>query len=142
MVSDHGEVWKITKNGLKRTLGTKAGADYTIISINGKREYLHRVIIGAFNGGSELEVDHLDMNKSNNILSNLEYVTHEENMKRAWKSGKVSQASKMKKVKHNNVTYDSITEMCKVLGLTIGAASDALKKGNKIKGYYAERVEV
>lgn len=40
---------------------------------------VHRLVMLAFIGPSELEVNHKDGDKSNNNLSNLEYSTHSEN---------------------------------------------------------------
>ena len=40
---------------------------------------LHRIIMEAFKGKSDLTVDHLDGNKLNNSIKNLEYVSHTEN---------------------------------------------------------------
>ena len=62
---------------------------YVIISINGKNKYLHTVIWEAFNGKipKGYEIDHIDCNKTNNSLYNLELVTHRENMKRAYDNG-------------------------------------------------------
>ncbi len=47
-------------------------------------EYLHRVVWSSFRGKipSNLEVDHLDGDRSNNRLENLEVVTHAENCRR------------------------------------------------------------
>jgi len=46
---------------------------------------LHRVIVMTFIGASDLSVDHLDGDPSNNRLDNLEYVTSRENSIRAYK---------------------------------------------------------
>lgn len=40
-----------------------------------------------FLGESNLQVDHIDGNKQNNNLNNLEYVTPKENTIRAWNKG-------------------------------------------------------
>ena len=44
-----------------------------------KRKYVHRLVLEAFIGTSELEANHKDKNKQNNKLDNLEYVQHIEN---------------------------------------------------------------
>ena len=48
---------------------------------------VHRIVMEAFKGKSDLTVDHIDGNKLNNSLDNLEYVTIQENVKRAWNNG-------------------------------------------------------
>jgi hypothetical protein len=62
---------------------------YVIVSVNAKNQYLHKVIWEAFNGEIEegFELDHKDCNKLNNSLNNLEKVTHQENMRRAYHNG-------------------------------------------------------
>ena len=40
---------------------------------------IHRLVLLAFVGESTLEVNHIDGNKQNNRLDNLEYVTHSQN---------------------------------------------------------------
>lgn len=45
---------------------------------------IYRLVIGSFQGDRpDMVVDHLDMNKDNNNLNNLEYVTFRENLRRA-----------------------------------------------------------
>ena len=59
------------------------------LSKNGKTttKRVHRLVMEAFYGKSNLQVDHIDGNKQNNNLSNLEYVTPKENTRRAWQKG-------------------------------------------------------
>ena len=59
---------------------------YVIVSFNGRNKYLHRIVWQAFVGDvpEGYEIDHVDCNKMNNALYNLELVTHQENMKRAY----------------------------------------------------------
>lgn len=54
---------------------------FIILSKDGKTRQilLHRLVMLSFIGKSKLEVNHKDGNKTNNCLSNLEYVTHIQN---------------------------------------------------------------
>ena len=85
-VSDHGRVRKDKTKYLKLCVH-KTG--YVIISINGKKRYLHTIVWEAFNGEipAYLEVNHKDCNKLNNSLYNLEIITHQMNMKHAYENG-------------------------------------------------------
>ena len=63
---------------------------YGEITICDKHYMVHRLIANAFWGfdlESSLEINHIDGNKLNNSLSNLEVVSHTENMKHAWRTG-------------------------------------------------------
>lgn len=60
---------------------TKAG--YMSINVGAKTIYLHRLVMETFKGHSNLTIDHIDSNKRNNSLKNLEYVTQEINLQRA-----------------------------------------------------------
>ena len=51
------------------------GADHP----KGLSRKIHRLVMLAFKGHSNLEVNHKDGNKQNNKLNNLEYCTHSEN---------------------------------------------------------------
>lgn len=48
---------------------------------------IHRLVMRAFNGISELDIDHLNNDRSDPMLENLEYVTTSENIKRIFKRG-------------------------------------------------------
>lgn len=63
---------------------------YQSITIRNKHFMVHQLVAYSFLGvrpGVSMEVNHIDGNKLNNTISNLEIVTHSENMKHAWRTG-------------------------------------------------------
>lgn len=83
----------------KQTLNTWG---YITVNLckNGKSntKRVHRLVAVAFLGNSDLQVDHIDGNKQNNRLDNLEYVTAKENTQRAWKKGLAKNTEYQRKV--------------------------------------------
>lgn len=83
----------------KQTLNTYG---YMTVNLckNGKSntKRVHRLVANAFLGESNLQVDHIDGNKQNNNLSNLEYVTPKENTNRAWRKGLAKNTEYQRKV--------------------------------------------
>lgn len=73
----------------------RKGTEYQIINLSkldGKKRTfrVHRLVMMAFNpveNMDELEVNHLDGNKKNNKLENLEWCTASENQKHAFRTG-------------------------------------------------------
>ncbi len=59
------------------------------INNKGKTFYIHRLVFEAFIGTipKQLEINHIDGNKENNNLINLELVTRAENIQHAYKNG-------------------------------------------------------
>lgn len=54
--------------------------EVTLRKNNIRKHYkVHRLVMVAFHGETKLIVNHIDGNKSNNIISNLEYCTYQEN---------------------------------------------------------------
>lgn len=100
MVSDLGQVWSKRSNKvLKQTLH-KNGYLTVATKIGGSqgKSYcfrVHRLVAEAFisNPNNKEEVNHIDGNKTNNTLSNLEWVTRSENIQHAWDSGLIKPVS-------------------------------------------------
>lgn len=100
----NGEIWRDTSD---EPSAVKRGKNY-IIKLkdrynplcnyhqvqpyqNGKRKvcYVHRLVLSAFTGQvpQGMEVNHIDGNTSNNCVTNLEWVTRQENINHAHKRG-------------------------------------------------------
>lgn len=68
----------------------------TQIDLQKKNYYIHRLVAELFihNPDNKKEVNHLDGNKSNNHVSNLEWVTREENRAHAVRTGLVARGER------------------------------------------------
>ena len=85
----------------------------------------------AFEGKSDLTVDHLNMNKQDNRLENLEYVSAGENSKRA----------RSIKVKWNGKEFRSFSDLARYVGVGQSTVSGNYSKGYKLKGHIIEVVK-
>lgn len=83
VTSRFGRVVKpeVTRNGYVRVELSQNG--------RGRKYLLHRLLAKAFiaNPGNRPHVNHIDGNKANNALSNLEWTTQSENQKHAYRLG-------------------------------------------------------
>lgn len=117
------------------------------------RTSIHQLVAEAFipNPENKPFVNHIDLNKLNNHVSNLEWVTHSENMKHAYAHGVNREPlikwreSEKKKVTNGEMVFDSIADAAKFLyaskkckNLASGAASiSAVCRGKrKLSGGY------
>ena len=124
LVYENGEIFSLKTNKMLKPGLSSNG--YLNVSLD-KQRTVHRVVAEAFLGPSELQVDHVDRNKLNNNLSNLEYVTPKENSKRA----------NNKKVIWDNKEFSSLKEFAKFVGLAPNTVSYSIKIKRKIKGKIA-----
>lgn len=109
-----GKVYNSSTNKLMKNSINKAG--YCQISLTRKDEKLvtyliHRLVLISFSGFKPLHVNHIDGNKLNNSLNNLEWVTMSQNMRHAYINGLL-----MDQVGENNnfakITNKQATDIC------------------------------
>lgn len=83
-VNEYGVV-RNKKTGHVRKHCTVPKKGYQYISIGGKHCRIHRLVYEAFVGDvpEGLELNHIDTNKLNNHVSNLEAITHQQNIQHA-----------------------------------------------------------
>ena len=86
------------------------GYRYVTICMEGKRKnyYMHKLVSEAFipNPHKRLEVNHIDGNKANNSVYNLEWCTRSHNMQHAYSTG----LQKTKGDKHNAIRVIHISD--------------------------------
>ena len=149
-ISDHGRV-KSYKRGKERILKPSSnlqGYLHLGARIKGKRKAyrIHRLVADAFlqNPGNKPQVNHKDGNKANNNVSNLEWMTNQENQQHAWEYGlcesvrfAVAQRSSKPVVdKLTNKKYESLTEACKDVGEPYGRHVLRNFKSSKLQRFY------
>lgn len=141
IIFEDGTIYREFKKYCRLVTGTPHYKGYLNVKCHGKIMKKHRVIMEAFYGKSNLTVDHIDGDKTNNSISNLEYVTNAENIRRSHKLGLRKKGiletteKQKKKVLWNNKVYDSAKELSLSLGLSKSACTVAIKRGGKLQGF-------
>lgn len=116
-----------TNNGQRYTKGRVLSAyqmpnGYLQVQLSkgDKREkhYVHRLVAITFleNKNGLPEVNHIDGNKRNNRIDNLEWVSHKENQAHMVKNGLTKKAFRLKNLENNHV-YSSLCEAERETGM-------------------------
>lgn len=145
-ITEEGKCFNsITKKYLKGQINYKNGYRTFYITLpdgERKRLYAHRVVAEAFipNPNHKPCVNHLDCNRDNNCVENLEWVTHSENSQYAYDCG--SRATKpiycFSKDQQLVAKYKSQKEATKATGISYSQLSSALRQEEKTMahGFY------
>lgn len=154
-VNEFGDVRKILKDPRKRCgeykylSGSIYNNGYIYYSIDGKRISKHRLIAQYFipNPSNKPQVNHIDGNKLNNDISNLEWVTPQENARHSWDIGlskkseyRITQVIKAIQKQtidlETGVIYDSLKEACEAVNYNINTARVRIHKQLPIRFQY------
>jgi hypothetical protein len=99
-----GNVYSYHTNRVIKTKTAKNGYKIICLHKNGKRKWLlvHRLVADAFieNPENKSQVNHKDLDKKNNSVNNLEWVTSSENMQHAKQNGKVNTKEHQNKLRN------------------------------------------
>ena len=118
---------------------------YCSASFHGIARQVHRVVWNHINGiiPNHLEIDHIDENRTNNKIENLQLLTHRENLLKAAKNRNYEFVSKNHQNKHIVKIIDTVTlkiEICPSLysaamfsGVNCGIIKMCCDKTNKCK---------
>jgi len=117
-ISNEGNV-KITDNYSEKTIwpkisltGGKPGNRYAAISLNIGGKYIHKIVAAAFLGPKPNDterwvVDHIDENRLNNNVDNLQWLTNSDNLRKYWRARK---ANTLQEHSNYQELYTNITE--------------------------------
>lgn len=133
-----GTIFNLKNN---RILKPSQRDGYSRVDLNGKFYSVHRLVyetyVGEIPEGSV--IDHIDGNRANNNLSNLQLVTQSENMKKTFIGGQRAGAVGVtaftvdgKEAKH----FDTIREAATEMKVTHAAIKSASNYGTKSCGFY------
>lgn len=112
------------------------------ISINGKpvRKTIHRLVATAFIPNPDCldQVNHIDGDKTNNKIDNLEWCSRSNNMKHAVRVLGKNFGFKARPVKDltSGESYQSLGEAAEKIGSTYGSVWAALNRGTRTRGHY------
>lgn len=108
-ISEYGELYNSITDEI--ILGSITSQGYRQFKIKGFTVKAHRLVAYAFvekNRDISLTVDHVDCNKLNNYYKNLEWVTAEENLKRAFNNGLINSSA------YNTYPDELIHKICEM----------------------------
>lgn len=116
LVSRAGDVFsKFTNRFLKKS-ESQTGYLVVNIRVGGERQpvYIHRLVAEAFidNPLNKDFVNHIDGNKHNNDVTNLEWVTDPENKEHALRTGLMLRGDDLKNAK---LTHEQVVQICELL---------------------------
>jgi len=101
-VSNLGNV-KSLKFWKEKLLSSFINKKYLTVNLNRKQKAIHRLVAITFipNPENKPQVNHIDWNKLNNCVDNLEWCTQSENIQYYWNIYKINHPNKWKFWKHN-----------------------------------------
>lgn len=123
MINEQGQIWSPYRGGKYLTpCPTQKGYYRIVLQTNqGRKTFqLHRLVLETFNpvdNCENLEVNHIDGDKSNNNLSNLEWCSGSFNVRHSLESG-LKIPARGESIGSNKLTEKQVLEICELLKTT------------------------
>ena len=148
LINEKGEIYsKFTKKLIASQKDKNGYARTRLVNKHGRKSvFIHRLLAMSFidNPLNKPHVNHIDCNKSNNNLSNLEWCTHSENLKHAVLNGRCDRCFETIKLAHKkiskklldtetNIIYNSISEAIRTFKIPSTTFYRQMNKTNRFK---------
>ena len=124
-ITSHGRVFSLKYGKMKELKQRKDRNGYmqVVLCKNGKKygKSVHRLVAQAFipNPDSKTDTNHVDENKSNNCVSNLEWMSHKENLNHGTRNERASKTLSDGRFKGSNHPYSKSVIGFKINGCDI-----------------------
>ena len=141
-VSSHGRIYSMIKNRILNPTVSKDGYKRFYACKNGKHKSIavHRAVALAFLPNSKEEVNHIDGDKTNNDLSNLEWVTRSENITHMYETLGKGKIIRPVRCIETEIIYESCADACRKTGIyPSGIRNVVIGKKKSAGGYSWER---
>ena len=149
LVSNYGRVYDYRKEEICILHPDSKGYLYIIAAYNGHKRYprVHRIVLSSFNyvPGCEdsyaMLVNHIDGNKMNNHISNLEWADYSGNAKHAYATGLINNKQGEDRV-NSKITNDQARQICELLQNGMGITDISNTTGinrNTVQSIYSHK---
>ena len=145
-ITEEGQVWSYRRKKYLKQQQTRNYLSIELHKDNDRKHYfIHRLVAETYipNPHNLPEVNHIDENKYNNCVDNLEWVSHKDNMNHGTQKERASIKCK-KKIRciELNTIYDSTKDAALTLGINAPNITSCLKGRQKTSGgYHWEYIE-
>lgn len=146
-VSDCGRVLNIRRDYLLTPVSrVYDGYLQVCLGRDGRNKLVHRLVAQAFITPDllNLEVNHLDGNKRNNAVNNLEVVTPSENVMHSYAIGLRSSETRFRpqqvRIVETDEVFPSISSLSRYLSVSPQAVDQAIRRDARVCGVHVERV--
>ena len=139
-ITEEGQVWSYRSN---KYLKQQQARNYLSIELhkdnNRKHYFIHRLVAETYipNPHNLPEVNHIDENKYNNCVDNLEWVSHKNNMNHGTQKERArTKCKKRIRCIETDTVYNSTKEAAEALGIKAPNITSCLKGRQKTSGKY------
>ena len=142
-VSNKGNVVSCKRGAPHLLKVCHSNSGYQMVGVaHGSSQYVHRMVAETWldNPNHHKEVNHINGDKDDNRVENLEWVTHSRNIRHAWRTGLLKRGTPIRNVETGEI-YESQAECARRIGCSKGAIWNYFAgKQSTCRGFHLEYV--